>query len=145
MSNIKSSLKTTKIAKIAKKASYPRHGCIGYVRHSICKRLREKVWMKHNGDRVFGTCYCCDNKISAFDFEAAHVQAVSHGGRSELANLQPVCFTCNRGMSDMNLEDYKKTITSISSCNPSCNPSCNSSCNSFFQTRSKCPSSCSIL
>lgn len=80
-------------------------------RHTISKRLREKVWMKHNGNRVIGKCYCCNNTISCFDFESGHVVSVSNGGQNDLDNLQPICLTCNRGMSEMNLEVYKMKIS----------------------------------
>ena len=72
----------------------------------LSKNLRRDVWLQHNGNRIFGKCYCCKRKIDAFNFEAAHVQAKSRGGPNTLENLRSTCTPCNRDMRTENLYLY---------------------------------------
>lgn len=77
----------------------------------ITKKLRESVWVKRNKESINGNCYCCSGNITVFNFEVGHIVAESKGGSTTLSNLEPICMTCNRGMSVKNMNDYKATLT----------------------------------
>ncbi len=73
----------------------------------ISAALRKKVWQKC----VNGMCACCEEiKIDENNFEAGHIQSRAFNGQTELDNLLPICFDCNRTMGKRNLFEYKKNV-----------------------------------
>ena len=71
--------------------------------------LRTQVWSFYIGlEKGTVPCFCCeDNKITPFNFECGHVVAESKGGATDLANLRPICSTCNKSMQTKNLFEFK--------------------------------------
>ena len=58
-------------------------------------------WMKTAARRVFGTtCVACGGAADSFD----HILAVSKGGLTEMANIQPMCQPCNNTKADQGVE-----------------------------------------
>jgi 5-methylcytosine-specific restriction endonuclease McrA len=70
----------------------------------VTPSMRKDVWSKC----VDNKCEVCETEISEDAFEAGHIRARSLGGQTELDNLIPICFDCNRGMGTGNPYDYKK-------------------------------------
>tara|TARA_R100000750_G_C2338709_1_gene93232 strand:+ start:321 stop:1391 length:1071 start_codon:yes stop_codon:yes gene_type:complete len=76
-------------------------------RKTIPKAIKNQLWRKHFGNSMKGRCVCCQNEIDALEgWEAGHVEAVANGGSDHIDNLRPVCSTCNKSMSTMNLNEY---------------------------------------
>jgi hypothetical protein len=81
------------------------------MRKTIPKPIRIKVWETYIGDTVRGMCTCCAHEqISFNNFDCAHVVSVAHGGENTLANLRPVCSSCNKSMGAMNFDDFKHIL-----------------------------------
>ncbi len=82
-------------------------------RKTIPKAIKNQLWKSHFGDRMKGKCYCCKGEIDALcGWEAGHIQAAAKGGSDNIDNLRPVCSTCNKSMSSMNMDDYIHTYHS---------------------------------
>jgi len=82
-------------------------------RPAISPELRQQVWEKRNTDAAHpdaGKCFCCENATTRNDFECGHVMAFTNGGATNLANLEPICRTCNRKCGTKNLIDYKMSL-----------------------------------
>jgi len=80
-------------------------------REKISHVVRREVWAKVNQrDFDAGKCYTCDADLRFGNMECGHVVAHAMGGRADVANLMPVCRTCNRDMGIQNLEDYRQRI-----------------------------------
>ena len=77
-------------------------------REKITSELRDQVWAI---DTVRGKCYCCGDAITNKSFECGHVIPLARGGKTNAANLRPICRSCNRDMGTANLEDYKIKLT----------------------------------
>ena len=75
-------------------------------RLSIPSAVKKNLWRNHYGDNFRGKCWCCKNNIMRDNFEAGHYISVSNGGGDSLANLRPLCFSCNRSMGDDDMEDF---------------------------------------
>ena len=76
-------------------------------RKTIPKAIKNQLWRKHFGNSMKGRCVCCQNEIDALEgWEAGHVEAAANGGSDHIDNLRPVCSTCNKSMSTMNLNEY---------------------------------------
>lgn len=70
-----------------------------------------KVWDRYSrgGDTFLGLCYCCNKAINYKEkgtWEMGHIIPHSKGGSENVDNLRPICFSCNRAMKDMNMDDY---------------------------------------
>jgi len=72
----------------------------------ISKALRKLVWQKC----VDGQCEICEDEITEKEFETGHIVARALGGQTEIENLIPICFACNRGMGTRNAYEYKKDM-----------------------------------
>ncbi len=70
---------------------------------SIPKSTRELVWLTYNGDKIKSTCFCCNQYVSSFTFEAGHVVAKANGGDISISNLRPICTSCNQSMGTENM------------------------------------------
>jgi len=75
-------------------------------RNSIPSAVKKNIWRNHFGDNFRGNCFCCKNRIMRDNFEAGHYVSVANGGDDSLANLRPLCFSCNRSMGEENMEDF---------------------------------------
>jgi 5-methylcytosine-specific restriction endonuclease McrA len=67
---------------------------------NIPKALREQVWLKNMGHQYEHKCLIdwCQNTISVFDFHVGHNIPESHGGKTDITNLKPICSRCNLSM-----------------------------------------------
>ena len=67
---------------------------------TIPKALREQVWLKNIGQQYQHKCLVdwCQNIISVFDFHVGHNVPESHGGKTDITNLKPICSRCNLSM-----------------------------------------------
>ena len=74
----------------------------------ISKSLKNKVWKKcKNG----GICEICrKTEITKETFECGHIVSRALGGQTELSNLIPICFDCNRSMGIRNANDYRDDV-----------------------------------
>lgn len=72
----------------------------------ISKALRKLVWLKCVDEK----CEICEDEITEKEFEAGHIVARALGGQTEIDNLIPICFACNRGMGTRNAYEYKKDV-----------------------------------
>jgi len=78
---------------------------------NIPKALREQVWIKHIGHQYEHKCLIdwCQNTISVFDFHVGHNIPESHGGKTDITNLKPICSRCNLSMgSQYSITDWIK-------------------------------------
>jgi hypothetical protein len=80
-----------------------------YRKKPISKILRMQVWEKHMGAAKQGLCLCCGRThLDRDNFECGHIQSEYEGGGITMANLRPVCSTCNGGMGTINMLDFMK-------------------------------------
>ena len=78
---------------------------------NIPKALREQVWIKHIGHHYEHKCLVdwCQNTISVFDFHVGHNIPESHGGKTDITNLKPICSRCNLSMgSQYSITEWNK-------------------------------------
>jgi 5-methylcytosine-specific restriction endonuclease McrA len=75
---------------------------VRYKKEKIPKALREQVWISRMGKIYEGKCTVswCSNVINVYDFQCGHNIPESRGGKTDLANLIPVCSRCNMSMSN---------------------------------------------
>ena len=82
-----------------------------YKKKKIPKSLREKCWKTYVGEE-HSRCYCIccgSNIIGMMQFECGHIISEKNGGKTELANLLPICSTCNKSMSSKNMDIFIET------------------------------------
>lgn len=72
----------------------------------ITQKLKQQVWLKC----VDNKCHICQTTIAITNFEAGHIVARALGGSSDLSNLIPICFNCNRSMGIRNAYEYKLDV-----------------------------------
>ena len=78
---------------------------------NIPKALREQVWIKNIGRQYEHKCLVdwCQNTISVFDFHVGHNIPESHGGKTDITNLKPICSRCNLSMgSQYSITEWNK-------------------------------------
>lgn len=79
-------------------------------KRSIPKALKKKLWAEYVGDRAKTTCFCCRmNTIEQIEYDAGHVIAESKGGQTTVANLRPICSSCNTDMGSTTMTTFMKT------------------------------------
>ena len=68
----------------------------------IPKAVREQVWIFYVGNTFKKKCLTtwCSNIITPFNFHCGHDIPASKGGDLSIANLRPICASCNLSMSD---------------------------------------------
>ena len=77
-------------------------------RRSIPKKIRGLVWKEYFGDSMSGNCWCCKNNLEALDdWHAGHIVSHANGGKDGVANLRPVCISCNLSMGTENMDEFK--------------------------------------
>lgn len=72
----------------------------------ITKKLRNMVWAKC----VNNTCEICYDDIDKNTFEAGHIVSRAFGGKTDISNLIPICFHCNRSMGTRHADEYKRDV-----------------------------------
>lgn len=87
-------------AQIAKMDLRPRK------RKALPKKVREDVWLRHNGEKFTAPCYCCHKDVKITSFHCGHIKAYAQGGTDDVDNLVPLCHGCNLSMGDMNVHEY---------------------------------------
>ena len=78
---------------------------------NIPKALREQVWIKNIGRQYEHKCLVdwCQNTISVIDFHVGHNIPESHGGKTDITNLKPICSRCNLSMgSQYSITEWNK-------------------------------------
>ena len=82
-----------------------------YHKKTIPKAMRIAVWEKNCGEVYKYKCYTtwCTKVLTVHEFECGHDTPESHGGKTEIDNLYPICSTCNKSMSNnYNFEQWNK-------------------------------------
>jgi 5-methylcytosine-specific restriction endonuclease McrA len=77
-----------------------------YDERQVNKTLKRRVWNKC----IDSKCLICKETITEKTFEAGHIIARTKGGQTELDNLIPICFHCNRSMGTRNAYEYKNSV-----------------------------------
>ena len=77
-------------------------------RRSIPKRIRGLVWKAFHGESMTGHCWCCNKHLEALDdWHAGHIVSHANGGKDNVANLRPVCISCNLSMGTEHMDEFK--------------------------------------
>lgn len=86
------------------------------VKNTVSKALRMQCWQAWFATLPPGSlrssdgtvaCPCCETeRISSFTFQAGHRVSFRNGGATTVANLIPLCATCNVAMGPMNYDEY---------------------------------------
>lgn len=79
-----------------------------YKKKPIPPKLRQEVWERNIGDRLWGNCFTCNMRLSSFEFAAGHVHSEAKGGSTTIDNLKVVCKSCNSKMGTQNMNEFKK-------------------------------------
>lgn len=84
---------------------------INYKRPKIDSNLRDLVWNTYIGsDCKKGKCYACIRTIDYTQFECGHLKSHKNGGKTDLKNLRPFCFHCNRSLGSNDFNQSKNEI-----------------------------------
>lgn len=75
-------------------------------RKTISKRLRFEVFKRDSF-----TCQYCSSKPPKVPLEVDHIIPVSKNGGNEIDNLITACFDCNRGKSNIELENVPMSLS----------------------------------
>lgn len=76
-------------------------------KETIPAKIKSLVWLKYMGDVFSAKCMCCQHTvISSVAFDAGHVIPESSGGKVHVANLRPICKSCNCSMGKKLLPTY---------------------------------------
>lgn len=89
-------------------------GTGAYKKAPIPKALREAVWLKQFGKQFEAKCpvLWCQNRITAYDFQAGHNVPECKGGATVLDNLVPICSRCNLSMgSQYSIDEWNRLGT----------------------------------
>ncbi|QJX72023.1 putative D5 family helicase-transposase [Faustovirus] len=80
-------------------------------RTAMSEKKRQRLWIKHYGMVKKSVCLCCDESvIYIWNFVIGHVISISSGGDNSMANLRPICGTCNTNMGTANLKHYMQNL-----------------------------------
>jgi hypothetical protein len=74
-------------------------------RTAVSKRVRFEIFKRDNF-----TCVYCGTKPPNTVLEADHILPVSKGGTNIMENLITSCFDCNRGKSNISLQNIPATL-----------------------------------
>ena len=81
----------------------------------ITAAMKQKVWKTEFGKCQSGICVICrQTEITKDSFECGHITARALGGQTELDNLIPICFDCNRSMGTRNAYEYRDDVYPLS-------------------------------
>lgn len=78
-------------------------------RKPIPQKIRYQVWRNAFKDKMDGHCYCCMEPIKFETWECGHIKSHATGGKDTTDNLRPLCRSCNKSMSAVNMLDWMKT------------------------------------
>jgi 5-methylcytosine-specific restriction endonuclease McrA len=83
---------------------------IKYNKKNIPKALKRMVWDKYIGENVGkAKCLCCKHQdIRQIEFHCGHVIAEVNKGKTNIANLRPICAQCNLSMGSINMDLFIK-------------------------------------
>jgi len=82
--------------------------------------LRYSIWRTYaSKTQLLANCLVCKKEISFENFHCGHIMAETHGGKTDLENLRPICANCNQSMGAINMFDFMRSngfeiITNIS-------------------------------
>ena len=81
-----------------------------YNKQTIPLAIKRLVWDKYIGECIGKSkCYCCKlTDIVQMSFHCGHVIAEKNGGSIEIANLRPICQSCNSSMGTKNMDVFVK-------------------------------------
>jgi hypothetical protein len=81
-------------------------------RRALPQQLRAAVWREYMGANLDGHCWCCEREsINALtNVEYGHVIAHARGGADTVANLRPICSSCNKSMGTRDMLEYKREL-----------------------------------
>ena len=87
-------------------------GAVARAKKHIPHALQTQVWREFIGlEKGMGLCFCCEtHMIYQRSFECGHVVAESRGGKTDVANLRPICSSCNKSMQTKNLFEFKQSL-----------------------------------
>jgi hypothetical protein len=76
---------------------------------SIPLVIKRKVWHVYIGkEKGTAICPCCEiTEIEQLNFSCGHIQSEYNGGQIEVANLIPICASCNSSMGTMNYDVFR--------------------------------------
>ena len=70
------------------------------------KNLRISIKPEDRKKLFPAACFVCKMEVNIHNGTAGHIDAASHSGSSELANLVPLCGSCNSKMGNIHLYEY---------------------------------------
>lgn len=81
-----------------------------YIKKNIPASLKRQVWSHWIGKFVaVASCLCCGiSEIEKNNFSCGHIIAESKGGKLEIANLKPICTSCNSSIGTNNMDEFIK-------------------------------------
>ena len=71
------------------------------------RKQRCMIWERTCGMRFDGRCFICEQTITPFEFDAAHLIALANNGSNSLDNLVASCATCNRSCGTRSVDEFK--------------------------------------
>ena len=75
----------------------------------IPKKIKTDTWETYMGKNYEGLCMCCSRRqITIQHFHCGHVISEFNGGKTEIANLRPVCSECNLSMKTKHMLEFMK-------------------------------------
>lgn len=81
----------------------------------ITAAMKKTVWKTEFKKSPTGICVICrQTEITKESFECGHIIARALGGQTELDNLIPICFDCNRSMGTRNAYEYRDDVYPLS-------------------------------
>jgi len=84
---------------------------INYKRPKITNSMRDLVWNTYIGSACKkGTCYTCPREIDYTQFECGHLRSHKNGGKTDIKNLRPFCFHCNRSLGSNNFIEKRNQM-----------------------------------
>ena len=86
-----------------------RRGGVRKKKKAIPKSLRAAVWIQHFSEGARLCPVCQRQSITPFTFECGHIVSEAAGGPTVLANLMPICKSCNGSMNARDLREFRLT------------------------------------
>jgi len=106
------------VAPVISHPTVPKEGKSKSTKKKIPDKLRQEVWEKNIGDKLWGNCFTCNMRLCAFEFSCGHVVSEANGGPTVLDNLKVVCKSCNSKMGTQHMMTFKEHRYSSTSSQP---------------------------